>query len=364
MTQPTLFDVFIVGAGPAGCAVALSLAQTVPGLRVAIADPGRSTPFRIGESVPPLIKPFLDQLGVGAAFLQNNHCPSFRTVSAWGSPELVSNEFFLNVHNTGWRLDRARFDQTLLNAACQQAAQRLPAQLRTLSHHAPHWHIGCGDAGDYRATYLIDASGRTALPSRLAGLKPINHDRLVASAVFFGQTDPNLPNADAVLTETCPDGWWYTAALPEGRRVVALMTDADLARRLKAKQLAAWQQQLAQTRHVQPLIGNARPLAPPQLWPANSRYLHGPARPNLLAVGDALSCFDPLSSQGIIKALRSGLFAAYALTDHIRRQDSSGFTRYQALMQREFAAYQTTLSDYHRQEQRWPDAPFWQRRLG
>jgi 2-polyprenyl-6-methoxyphenol hydroxylase-like FAD-dependent oxidoreductase len=34
------FDVLIAGAGPAGCATALSLADFAPGLRVCLLDPG------------------------------------------------------------------------------------------------------------------------------------------------------------------------------------------------------------------------------------------------------------------------------------------------------------------------------------
>jgi flavin-dependent dehydrogenase len=74
-----------------------------------------------------------------------------------------------------------------------------------------------------------------------------------------------------------------------------------------------------------------------------------------------LSCCDPISGQGIVKALRSGIFAAYAAADWLRG-DASGLTRYQELAAREFAGYRRTLHRYYRQEMRWPDAPFWLRR--
>ena len=55
------------------------------------------------------------------AFAADRHRPSYRTVSAWGGPELLSNEFLFQAHQVGWRLDRARFDAMLLAKAAERA---------------------------------------------------------------------------------------------------------------------------------------------------------------------------------------------------------------------------------------------------
>ncbi|PPK73375.1 flavin-dependent dehydrogenase [Methylobacter tundripaludum] len=356
-------DVFIVGAGPAGAAAAISLSQIAPHLRVCLADAGRDRPFRVGESVPPPIKPFLDHLGLGPAFIQADHCPSFHTLSAWGGQELIGNEFFLYVHNTGWRLDRDRFDRMLADEATRLGAKPLTATVRSLSPCAQGWRIDCGAAGKFAARFVIDASGRSALLPRLLKIPSVKIDKLVACAVFFEQQSvPDAPGADAAVIESFRDGWWYSAAIPGSRRVAMLMTDADIARQLRISQLPAWMAYLAETRHIQPLIASCRPLAPPAFWSAASRNF-GSAYPfGILGIGDAISSFDPLSSQGIIKAIRSGLFASYAIADYFLRNDETGIARYYALMNREFDAYLTTRHEYYRQEQRWPDAPFWNRR--
>ena len=359
------FDVFIVGGGPAGAATAISLQAVAPDLTVCIADMGRDGLFRVGESVPPLIKPFLEHLGVWQAFLRDRHCQSFRTVSAWGSPELISNEFFLSAHNTGWRLDRNRFDAMLLGKAKQQGTTILNAKTSSVYHDSGQWRIDCGESGIYTARCVVDATGRSALVSRLAGIKPVNYDQLVASTVFFeDRASPNVTGADAALIESFQQGWWYTAATPGNRRVVALMTDADIAHHLRANRLETWLACLAKTTHIKTVLCNSQPLGPPKLWPASSRLLQGIGPQSLIAVGDAYSRFDPLSSQGIIKALRSAIFGSYALADWMLRSDSSGFSRYEALMQREFASYRNTLRNFYREEMRWPDSPFWQRRHG
>ncbi len=353
----------IVGGGPAGAATAISLQAVAPGAKVCIVDRGRDESFRIGESVPPLIKRFLDHLDVWRPFMRDGHCPSYRTVSAWGENELISNEFFFEVHNLGWRLDRTRFDAMLLAEASTRGVTLLNATVSAIRHDDEIWHIDCGESGQYTATCVVDATGRSALVSRHMGIKPVNYDRLVASAVFFNDlANPDVPGSDAVLIESFQQGWWYTAATPGHRRVVALMTDADVMRRLRANRLDAWMDCLAETTHITAVVGKSRTLTPPTLWPAGSRMLQGQFPIGLIAVGDAYSSFDPLSSQGIIKALRSSIFASYAIADWLLRSDSFGFTRYEALMKREFASYKATLRDFYRQEQRWPNSPFWLRR--
>jgi hypothetical protein len=62
-----------------------------------------------------------------------------------------------------------------------------------------------------------------------------------------------------------------------------------------------------------------------------------------------------------LKALRSGIFASYAVADALRG-DPTGLARYRALMKREISAYRQTLADFYALEQRWTERPFWQRR--
>jgi flavin-dependent dehydrogenase len=79
-------------------------------------------------------------------------------------------------------------------------------------------------------------------------------------------------------------------------------------------------------------------------------------------VGDAASTFDPLSSQGILKALRSGIFAAYAAGDLLAKEDDAGMHRYRAFVEREFEGFLRARARYYADEARWPEREFWRRR--
>jgi 2-polyprenyl-6-methoxyphenol hydroxylase-like FAD-dependent oxidoreductase len=171
--------------------------------------------------------------------------------------------------------------------------------------------------------------------------------------------------ARSLMIEAVADGWWYTAAIPGRRRVVVHMSDSDLARARGLRELDHWMAALRQTHHVRLTVATARPLGPPRVHAAGSACIdHDATSLPLIAVGDAASCFDPVSGQGIVKALRSGVFASYAVADFLRRGDATGLARYRTLMAAEFAAYRQTLAGFYALERRWADRPFWKRRDG
>lgn len=170
------------------------------------------------------------------------------------------------------------------------------------------------------------------------------------------------PSLIDLTVEPCADGWWYATALPDGTRVLACMSDADIVRGRGLAGLDGWLRRLGETRRMRALAAGLAPLEAPQLHPAASLHRSVPAALPLLAVGDAASAFDPLSSQGIAKALRSGVFASYAVADFLLRGDERGRTRYRDFIADEFAGYRETLAHYYGRERRWPDRPFWQRR--
>lgn len=354
------FDVLIAGAGPAGTAAAISLADFAPDLRVALVDLPQPEDLRVGETLPPRIEPILQHLKVWDAFAADGHRPSHRTVSAWGGGELASNEFLFQAHQTGWRLDRARFDALLVKKAAERATH-IAGKATGATHDGSHWRVRLDGGATHTARFLVDATGRGAVLARQNGVRFDNADRLIGVVMLF---DNAADDGVGLLLETFADGWWYTAALPGARRIVACMSDPDLVRSLGLNSPAGFLQALDATQHVRAAVADAQPLGPPALRPAGSRCIaHDVALP-LLCAGDAASCFDPVSGQGIFKALRSGIFASYAIGDFLLRGDDAGVRRYRRLVRDEFAAYRKTLRQFYAMEQRWTGRPFWQRRGG
>jgi flavin-dependent dehydrogenase len=273
------------------------------------------------------------------------------------------NDFLFHVRQVGWHLDRGAFDG-MLAAGAEARGVRVLRATRVVDavRAADGWTLSLSSGDELRARFLVDATGAGAsLARRAAGARLAMVDRLAGFVRFFRQ--PGGGSTPHTLVEAFADGWWYTAPLPDGRRVVVCMTDSDLARGLRLDEDAAWHALLRDTapRVGRALAGAAQDGAP-VVRAARSRRLRPAAGDDWLAVGDAASTFDPLSSQGIVKALRSGIFAAYAAGDLLAKGDDAGMRRYRAFVQREFDAYLQSRARYYADEARWPEREFWRRR--
>lgn len=361
MTAGPTFDVAIIGGGPAGCAAGLSLRSHAPGLSVVLAEASSYESPRIGETLPPLSRRLLEHLGVWDAFRQQGHREVHGTAAAWGSPVPQDQEFLFSTHGTGWHLDRAAFDGWLAAEAEQRGVILLrQTRVRRAERERETWKLHAG--GEFlNARFLIDATGSSAAFARRSGARFVASDQLAGFARLFEERERNDPRT---LVEAVADGWWYTAGLPGGLRIAACMTDSDLARPLRLAEPAAWNRQLEATGQIRELLRGARPRGPILVRATQSRRLEPAAGDGWLAVGDAASLFDPLSSQGILKGLRSGIFASYAIGDLLVKGDETGLERYRRFVQQEFESYSRVRARYYAEEKRWPESEFWRRRVG
>src|SRR3954471_23510055 len=105
----------VVGAGPAGCAAALTLRRHLPELRVVVVAARGGTRPGVGETVSPGVLPLLAYLGFDAEFRAAGHLPAGGTASAWGSPRVLERDYLFTGRGLGWHLDRSRFDAWLLS---------------------------------------------------------------------------------------------------------------------------------------------------------------------------------------------------------------------------------------------------------
>jgi flavin-dependent dehydrogenase len=354
------FDVVIVGGGPAGCAAGLSLRSHAPSLDVAILEASDSAAPRVGETLPPPSRGMLVHLGVWEAFQRQGHREVHGTSAAWGGAEPRDNDFLFAARGNGWHLDRAAFDAMLAAEAERRGVALLrPARLVSAAREGTGWHLSVSGGLEMNARFVADATGAAATFARRQGARFLAADRLTGFARFYEGSEGGDPRT---LVEAFADGWWYTAGLPGGRRIAACLTDADLARRLRLRDTAEWSRLLDATDQVREALRGAQPQSDVIVRATPSRRLEPAAGDGWLAVGDAAAVFDPLSSSGILKALRSGIFAGYAIGDLLTRGDARGLERYRRLGREEFASYSNLRARHYAAEGRWPESPFWRRR--
>src|SRR5258706_8390789 len=104
-----------------------------------------------------------------------------------------------------------------------------------------------------------------------------------------------------------------------------------------------------------------RPDSEASFTAANSAILDPSVGDGWLAIGDAAISFDPLSSQGLLNALFTGLAAAESAETHLKG-DLHSLSSYSQIIRGIGDSYQRQLAYYYASETRWPEAPFWQRR--
>jgi 2-polyprenyl-6-methoxyphenol hydroxylase-like FAD-dependent oxidoreductase len=360
-------DVAIVGGGPAGAAAALVLARA--GHRVLLVERQTAAAFKFGEGLPPAAKPLLRALGVWDRFCADGHLASYGNQSAWGSPHLHSTDFIRDPNGHGWHLDRPRFD-ALLRGAAQAAGAHVCTETAIKDHarSAGGWRmtlVTAGAATAVDAAWLLDCSGRASWLARTQGARRIPYDRLVASGALF-HPPPAAPARDddsLTLIEAAPAGWWYTARLPAAQRVVVFLSDAGSAAARTAAGADGFLQLLAATAHITARLDahGYTMAAAPRVVSANSARLDRFGGEGWLAAGDAAAAFDPLSSQGILTALYSGLKAGEALHAHLAGEREA-VARYEQRMAAIFDAYLQNRTLYYSYEQRWPEHEFWRAR--
>jgi flavin-dependent dehydrogenase len=150
-----------------------------------------------------------------------------------------------------------------------------------------------------------------------------------------------------------PSGWWYAAAGPAGQAAV-FVSDPQTVRPMLAAP-ALWQAALARTRH---LARVAEPIATPlrlRAMAADDGALDIVGGEGWLACGDAAQTFDPLSSQGLLRALEAGRSAAQAVLDGL----PAGLAAYAASLAETRRLYRLRLQTAYMRERRWPHEPFW-----
>lgn len=352
-------DVIILGGGPAGCATSLSLRAHAPSLSVVLIEASSYDSPRIGEVLPAIARTFLHHLRIWEAFEAEGFQTVHSTSSAWGHPFRAENHFIYSLHGAGWHLDRRRFDAFLSHQAASHGVEvRLAMRMMAVERLQEAWHLQLSDGTEIKARFIVDATGRRAVFARRMGGHIKTFDRLAGFARFFtldAHTEPGT------LIEAFPEGWWYTA-LAGASRVVICMTDGDIARRLGLRDEERWLDLLAETSWVQRSVGGAALEETSIVAAANSACLEPICATNWLAVGDAAAAFDPISSQGIVKALRAGTFVAYAIADQLSKSDTRGLARYASFVRREFNRYRQVHAEYCGQERRWPESSFWSRR--
>jgi 2-polyprenyl-6-methoxyphenol hydroxylase-like FAD-dependent oxidoreductase len=327
-------DAVICGAGPAGAAVAILLAQA--GWRVMLVEQQPYPRQKVcGECMSAASLVLLDALGIGAAVRQRAG-PELRQVAWMRAEDTIIADLppcSAGPYAFGRALGRDQLDALLVERARGLGVElRQPAKIKAVrAHHAGFdcfiAERGDGPASDatVSAPIVIDAHGSWEAGPLQIGARaawpltapPRSHADLFGfKASFQGST----LRAGLLPVLSFPGGYGGLVQAEGGRLTLACCIRRDTLRACRARAPgqvagAAVERYLrASCRGVDAAVANARRSGP---W-----YCVGPVRPGIrgtdptgpLCVGNAAGETHPLIGEGITMALESAFLLALELT--------------------------------------------------
>lgn len=291
-----MFDVAIVGSGPAGSSCAAFCAKA--GLRTLVLERETFPREKVcGDCLNPACWPILERLGVAEHVRSAPHGKLDRVEFIGINGRRLSVELPRG-ENAEIAIKRSLLDQLLLTRARELGATVVEST--TVTALCPpeagrdNWIIGSAGK-NFRSRALVAADGRNSSVARLCGLLPRNAKERIAL-----QTHLPLPSGfgDRVVLEFRPEG--YSGQAPVGGDELNLCLVSVPQKVAGLRKWAEAQFGISPThawRTITPLT--REPI------PAGHRLL--------FLIGDAARVVEPFTGEGIYYALASGDLAAKAI---------------------------------------------------
>src|SRR5437870_1882775 len=230
-----IYDVAIVGGGPAGSTAATLLARA--GRRVVVFERDKFPRFHIGESLLPFSMKAFTRLGLREKFLRAGFMEKFGGEMAGACSEKGVKFYFKDGFGAqtdrAYQVTRADFDKLLLDHAAENGAEvqeETSVEQVAFSDADVQLQVVGNDSAPQkiRARYLIDASGRTSvLGAHLKLNKTYEHLKKMS---IYAHHDGVLreEGRDGTLTRIVRgiDRWLWIIPLTAERASIGIVLDA------------------------------------------------------------------------------------------------------------------------------------------
>jgi flavin-dependent dehydrogenase len=317
----SLYDVAIVGGGPAGSTAATLLARA--GRHVVIFEREKFPRFHIGESLLPFSMQTFDRLGVREK-LDRTFLPKYggEIVAACGTKgvKFYFKDGLRAVRDRAYQVTRSQFDKLLLDHSREGGAEvREETAVKKIEFAHDRVKIdiesAAGAKSKIEARYLLDCSGRQTMLGNFYKLKR-TYDHLQKFAVFAHYENVDRAEGiDGTLIRMVRglDRWFWMIPLTTTRMSIGVVMDTKTFRAMKLSPEAALEKCIDEQPMVLERMKQAERVS--SVYSAGD-YSYRNAKlfgDRWLLAGDAAGFIDPVFSSGVFLAIMSAEKAADTL---------------------------------------------------
>jgi flavin-dependent dehydrogenase len=356
-----LYDVAIIGGGPAGSTAATLLARA--GRRVIVCEREKFPRFHIGESLLPVSMKTFTRLGVHEKFKRAGFLKKYGGEMAGACSEQGVKFYFKDGYrsptDSSYQVPRAEFDQVLLDHAAESGAEvRQETAVKEVAFFDDRvelqLQLKAALAQKINARYVIDASGRHSVLGNHFKLKE-SYPHLQKISIFAHYEGVEGEDGrDGTLTRQlrAMDRWFWYIPLPNDRASLGIVLDTALFKKTRKSPETFLEESLAEQPFLARRMTRARRVTPVY---ASADFSYRQSRltgDRWMLAGDAAGFIDPVFSSGVFLALLAGEQCAdilNAVLDHPHKAPRL-FARYERLLRRVMKSYLRFVDAWYTKE--------------
>jgi flavin-dependent dehydrogenase len=347
ITQKTMYDAIVVGAGPAGSTTAALLAEK--GRDVLVVEKEKFPRYHVGESLMPFCYFPLQRLGLVDTLMESanprKYCVQFVREDGFLSQPFYFFQHFDHPSSTTWQVWRSEFDKMILDKARENGAsvmERTKAnKLLKSNNRVVGIRAESDDFGqlEIHSPIVVDASGRDCFAARKENWMVRDPElKKVALWTYFkdAKRDPGLDEGATTVAYLPNKGWFWYIPLSDGMVSVGIVAERDYLFNGTTKDHATiFNREIHNNEWIKEHLVGAKQTGEYRItgeYSYRNRYC---ASDGLVLAGDALGFLDPVFSSGVFLALKSGVMLADEIDYALKAKDFSAksFHKYGKMMQ-------------------------------
>ncbi|AAV80981.1 NAD(P)/FAD-dependent oxidoreductase [Idiomarina loihiensis] len=320
--EESIYDVVIIGAGPAGSTAAAMLANV--GKSVLVVEKQEFPRFSIGESLLPQCMTFIEEAGLLDAVLDNAERLGFQYkegAAFYHQGKKVNFDFRKKSSEgpgTTYQVKREHFDQLLAQGAAEKGAEiRHGVALEAIDFNDRNTVklslTGAAGTSEAKARFVLDASGFGRVLPRLLSLESPS-DFPVRQAVFCHVKSElaggNFDRSKILITvhPQNPEIWYWLIPFADGTASIGVVGATEYFAESDSEKEALWKL-VADEPYLLEVLGEYQVSRAEQRitgYSANVNCLFGD---RFALLGNAGEFLDPVFSSGVTIAMQSSSLA-------------------------------------------------------